>query len=110
MPSSANEDSIDYYRKLIARLGLFNKNGEIQSNSDFDELVRHDHSTLTEKRWSSYIPALKRMEIEVQRSKSKQARLANDMNKTNEERIVEDCTFKPRLLTARSNSPPRTFD
>jgi hypothetical protein len=39
MPNS-NEDSIDYYRKLIARLGLFNKNGGQASNSDLDELVR----------------------------------------------------------------------
>jgi hypothetical protein len=71
MPSSSNEDSIDYYRKLIARLGLFNRNDELKSNSDLGELVRPDQSTLTEKRRSSYIPALKRMEVEEQRSRSK---------------------------------------
>jgi hypothetical protein len=71
MPYSANEDSIDYYRKLISRLGLFNKNGEKHTDSDLDELVRQDQSTLTEKRRPSYIPALKRMEVEVLRSKSK---------------------------------------
>jgi len=34
--TNSNEDSIDYYRKLIARLGLFNKNGEKHTNSDLD--------------------------------------------------------------------------
>ncbi len=56
----SNEDSIEYYRKLIAKLGLFNKNGEqsIRLNSDLEEFGGENYSSLTERRKSGQIPAL----------------------------------------------------